>query len=146
MWWNQTFLFLASLCVHSGFGLTLGYFVDHLRRRSSSRLMLLATLLFSLFIYIPSTILIASLSQLAIHGRMMILLAGLISVVLPNIPRFRRDLPINSRWLMRVYPAVTMLLLAAWSFILLAIEGSASGAPLALSSSIAGISALTQRS
>jgi hypothetical protein len=146
MWWNQMFLFLASLCVHSGFGLSLGYLVDRVRRHTSTRHTLIGTVLFSLFIYLPSMILIASLAQLPVLGRVLILLAGIMSVVLPNVPGFQRELPINSRWLIRVYPAVTMLLLATWSFILLALEGSASGAPLALTSSLAGISALTQRS
>ena len=48
-----------------------------------------------------------------------------------------------TRSLRKLYPAVSMFLLAGWSLIALVTEGSSSAAPLALSSSIAGLAALT---
>ena len=145
MWIDQTLLFSTALALHTGFGLVLGILVKRASQRIYNLRWLAAVAGFTLFIYLPSCLAITGLEQLSFAMRLStILISGI-----PVITCFVKRPPLLQIYspgkLWNTYPAISMLLIAAWGSIIYIANGTASGAPLAVAATVAGLAALQRQ-
>jgi hypothetical protein len=138
----QLLLIPAALSLHIGFGVTLGFLWKHGRERGNYLRACFSALAFFAFVYFPSCLVIWSMEVLSGEIRIAILFIGLVVAALPFIRWRRLSSLFKVQTFRSIYPAVSMLLLASWSLSAVVQDGITSGAPLALSSTIAGLAAL----
>ena len=142
---NQILLTLSVLSLHTGFGLALGILWRRSRHHDQGLLWTLLTAAFLTFVFIPSCLVILGLDEL--HGlfRIFSLFLGLIAALLPFYREGWIATRLNPRMLRKIYPVVSMFLLASWSTTVFIQDGIASGVPLALFSALAGFLALQRK-
>ena len=145
MWLNQTLLILTALSLHTGFGLSLGFLWKRARQDDHGLQWTLLTAAFLTFVFIPSCLVIMGLDDLQRALRVFSLFLGLLAALLPLYRETWIATRLNTRVLRKAYPVVSMLLLASWSMTTFIQHGTTSGAPLALSSALAGIAALQSK-
>jgi hypothetical protein len=139
---NQILLIPATLSLHIGFGAALGFLWKHTCEQGNYLRACLNSFVFFVFVYFPSCLVIWNLEVLSGEIRIAILFIGLMAAALPFIRWPRGSSLLKVQTLRRIYPAVSMLLLASWSMSAVLQDGMTSGTPLALSSTIAGLAAL----
>lgn len=145
MWLNQTLLILSALSLHIGFGLIFGYLWKRTRAVGKDIYGTIFTAAFLAFIFLPSCLVILGFSEL--HGlvRLIMILMGFLASILVVLPRPGKAIESHKRALGKIYPAISMLILAAWNLSIFMQGGVASSAPLAISSILASF-AIIQRS
>lgn len=143
---NQILLALSALSLHIGFGLTLGFLWRRSRHPDQELRWPLLTAAFFTFVFIPSCMVILGLGELQRSFRVFSLLLGSLAPLLPLYGERWFPTRSNTHLLRNVYPVVSMLLLASWSMITFIQDGTTSGAPLALSSALAGFLSLQSKS
>jgi hypothetical protein len=139
---NQILLILVALSLHIGFGVALGLLWKHGWECGNYLRACLSALAFFAFVYFPSCLVIWNLEVLSGGIQIAILLIGLTAAALPFMRWRRVSSLLKVQALRSIYPAVSMLLLASWSLSTVVQDGLTSGAPLALSSTIAGFAAI----
>lgn len=142
MWIHQALLFFTALSLHSGFGLALGILIKWAMNTRKAVLPLLLSAGFFVLVYLPSCLAISGLHELAVIVRSLIILFSSIAIIFP-IARAQMDQQLRTAskvWGINL--AVSMLLLTALSFVSFYFNDLLSGAPLAVSSAVAGIAAI----
>ena len=139
---DQALLFFTALSLHTGFGIALGLLGNSLRHTTVILRRIGYIAGFILLIYLPSCLVILGLQELSSGMRIIMIVISIVAVVIPVTSKRPLFEFINPSKIWNAYPAVSMLLIAAWSLIAFYLDGTVSGAPLALAATIAGLAAL----
>jgi hypothetical protein len=142
MVFDQSLLFITAVSLHTGFGLVLGMLGNNLRFRPGILRGIGSVAGFILLIYFPSCLTILGLHELPRGMRLLALATSMIAVVLPLTSNRPLLETINPGKIWNAYPTVSMLLIAAWSLITFFMDGTVSGAPLAVAATIAALASL----
>lgn len=143
---NQTLLLLSALSLHSGFGFFLGSLWRRSRQKDHVLQWAALSLVFFFLVYLPSCLVVLGLNELHSALRFLTLMLGWITIALPFLRSGRAATLLGSQALQKFYIATSMLLLASWSTTIVVHDGIASGAPLALTSALAGIAVMQNKS
>jgi len=139
---NHTLLRLSSLSLHTGFGFVLGLLWKRWRQNAEQPRGIVPFFAFLCLVYLPSCLVILGLDERNGAFSIFTLMLGFVATFVPLFKGKRITSLLNSPLPRKIYPAASMLLLASWSMIVFVQDGIASGVPLALTSTIAGIAAL----